>query len=133
MLQMKSMGTLFVFEIQLLEHRQIELFVEIKLISHSLLLGLQNSTGHPCTSCHLCQPLGCVSETLGDEKYFLVMVVRWLLRPGCKGGIQTAHCPGSFYQQERFLWSSLRRQTGISLTEQSVQYVLMAPVQLIFL
>lgn len=78
-----------------------ELFVEIQPISHSLLLVLQ-STGHPQPLCHLCQPLGRVSEPLGDEKYFLVMRVRWFLSPGCKSWIHTAHCPGSFYQQDRF-------------------------------
>lgn len=84
---------------------QTELFV--KLISHSLLLVLQNSTGHPHLSSHLCQPLGTVSETLGDEKNFLVMMVRWLPSPGCKTGIHTAHCPGSFYQQDRFFSEAL--------------------------
>lgn len=58
--------------------------------------------GHPYPSCHLCQPLGSVSETLGDEKYVLVMMAKWFPSPGCKSGIHTAHCPGSFYQEDRF-------------------------------
>jgi len=39
-------------------------------------LRLEKSIGHLLTLCVIYQPLGSVSETLRDEKYFLVTMVK---------------------------------------------------------